>query len=435
MCRRRGDAMRAIIGGALSPRERAIHWRTITDDAPLRPADFMNALEEASVETSAGWAIAFSHDHYLTTCGGAQNCINDEETALRAGGWAYLHFCPVQPLPLLSDVSAAADMRLLASLNGRRVGVVTMADVMTALTLLERRTGTVVFIIHHLLGHAPELIAEAVATCPKARTFFWAHDLFALCPSIHLLRNDAAFCGAPPLDSGACGICVAGEERPGHSARMRRFLETTQPTLLAPSDTILQLWRQRMDFSGPSLVLSPCGVDFAPYAPVRPEGGPLRVGFLGGDLHGKGWTVFAALAAWHRGDSRYAFFQLGTRDLAATNVTHVHAEVSRSNRQAMVEAVGKTNLDVVINWSLFYESFSFTAIEAAAGGAFVIARKSAGNVWPLISGLGPSRGVAVETEIELQAMFVEGRVLDLAAQADRRRGRLTLNCGAGSILL
>ncbi|MDZ5650790.1 hypothetical protein [Nitrospirillum sp. BR 11828] len=199
MCRERGEGVRAIIGGALSPRERAGHWRPISDALPMHAAEFMGALEDAGVGTSTGWAVAFSHDHYLTTCGGAQNCINDEEAALRAGGWAYLHFCPVQPLPLLSDVSIAVDMRLLASLNGRKVGVVTMADVITALTSLGQRNGAIAFIIHHLLGHAPELIAEAIAACPGAQTFFWAHDLFALCPSIHLLRNDAVFCKAPHL--------------------------------------------------------------------------------------------------------------------------------------------------------------------------------------------------------------------------------------------
>lgn len=433
--RLRRDPARETINHAISPRARAAHWQPVTREDPLPREELLSALEDAGVAQAAGWAVVFSHDHYLTVFGGTQNCMNDEEAALRHAGWTYLHFCPVQPLPMLSDPVPAHMMRLVASLNGVRLGVVTMADVATTVTLLGRTHRNLTFIIHQLLGHAPELIAALVTACPNAQTVFWAHDLFALCPSVHLLRNDISFCGSPPIGSPACGICPSGSERPGHVTRMGAFLANTCPTVLAPSATILKVWQRHTGFTGPTRVVPPCRVEFQSEAAPFNRGRPLRVGHLGAPLFAKGWQAFESLARWHQGDPRYEFIQLGTLTLDVPNIRHIYTQVSREDRHAMVKAVIEAGVDVAINWSLCYESFSFTAMEAVAGGAFVIARKGAGNVGSLVTAVAPNRACVIETEVELQALFAEGHILELAAGADRRTGHLVPSQGTGAILL
>jgi hypothetical protein len=71
------------------------------------------------------------------------------------------------------------------------------------------------------------------------------------------------------------------------------------------------------------------------------------------------------------------------------------------------------DLDIVIVWSLCYETFCFTAHEAAAAGAFVITRRDAGNIWTALSQADIERAHALDTEDELFDLFASGRILEL----------------------
>ena len=52
-------------------------------------------------------------------------------------------------------------------------------------------------VVHHLMGHIPELILDLLRVTGAQRPVAWVHDFFTLCPSYTLMRNDVAFCGGP----------------------------------------------------------------------------------------------------------------------------------------------------------------------------------------------------------------------------------------------
>ena len=68
-----------------------------------------------------------------------------------------------------------------------------------------------------------------------AHAVFWLHDYAALCEGFNLLRNDVAYCGAPPVGSTACRICVYGAERAAYLAAMGRLFAAVGFHVLAPS--------------------------------------------------------------------------------------------------------------------------------------------------------------------------------------------------------
>jgi hypothetical protein len=101
---------------------------------------------------------------------------------------------------------------------------------------------------------------------------------------------------------------------------------------------------------------------------------------------------------------------------------------------AMVNAVKAAGIDVVINWSRCYESFSFTAHEALAAGAYVIARRGAGHVEHVLRGAFAGSGCVVKSENELQALFVTDEVFNRVSRSTRSYAVLSPGIGAGSIL-
>lgn len=293
-------------------------------------------------------------------------------------------------------------------------------------------------VMHHLLGFAPELVADIARAFAPHETIAWVHDFFTLCPSYALLRNNVAFCGAPDPDSKACGICVyGGAERKRHLERMERLFDELKPTVLAPSQTALKFWLGHGRLAHRSAKAMPHGT-LAMESEVRPAGKAeephLRVGFVGFPSYHKGWHVFERLAIRHDQDSRYSFFHLGSARSTepSSNIAFVEVVMDRGRRDFMVDAVVANDIDVVVNWSLCYETFSFTAHEAVAGGAFVLAPKWAGNIVAAISQKGVEQGLGLDTEQQLFDLFASGDVFEAVTR--RRYGKFIAHAATARYL-
>src|SRR5262249_21771069 len=109
---------------------------------------------------------------------------------------------------------------------------------------------------------------------------------------------------------------------------------------------------------------------------------------------------------------RYAFFHLGTVPAAEpSNIAFIAIMMDPERRDAMIDAVVTNGIDVVINWALCYETFSFSAHEAIAGGAFVLAPTWAGNIAPAIT--RAQQGLGLDSEQELFDLFASGKIFEV----------------------
>ncbi|MDF3942658.1 hypothetical protein P3W66_21585 [Achromobacter denitrificans] len=437
--RRAGNAAKDVILQAVPTAERGKHWPARLSDEPvMSQASLRGHIAAVNRSHSGGMVLAFSHDHYLTIWGGVQNCVGDEQAAMNASGWSYLHICPNTPRPHLGENTAARDTTYIISLNGLRLGVATLEDLNETLAYFGTNGLGFTCVVHHLLGFAPEHVAMLWRSAGQRGQsgYFWTHDLFTLCPSIHLLRNEATFCGAPAASSTACRICNAGVARRGHEERLIAFFEEFRPAVLAPSETLLQFWQKHAKYAFSSVaVVPPCTLELE-LAPQKRalEERPLRVAFMGAPIYHKGWFSFESLARWHAYDPRYQFFHLGQGVTDVPNLVHVEAKVDRTDRGAMIRAARENEIDVVVNWSLCFESFSFVTHEALAAGVFVVARPESGNIAALLNSRYQGHGRLVGSEIELQASFESGEILEWVGASKRGYGNLVAGRGVADIV-
>jgi hypothetical protein len=438
--RRAFDAWRRTLDAAQPPRQRALQWIAAARKTPAMSA---SELAEALATRAAlpGQVISISHDDYGRVTGGVQNLIGDEQRVFTRAGWSYLHVSPAVPLPLLADPTPADRFNVVLRLDGKLIGVARFIDLVSLVADMAATKLRIELVVHQFLGHVPELILELAKASRAPRPIVWAHDFFTLCPSYALMRNDIAFCHAPAPESTACQICSYGGERMSHLARMRDFFRATRPTLLAPSAIALELWRSRGDL--------PCAeayvVPLARLRPIDSDNRPLdryadralRVAHLGARVFHKGWPVFEELALRFASDGRYVFFQLGASEgpPLSSHITQVPVRVDAEHRDAMARAVSETQIDVVVSWSLCFETFSFTTHEALAGGAFVVARVNAGNIWPTVLANAPEQGIPIVSEEELFALFGSDSLEAKVAAISRQRGTLSAGGGTAEWLL
>jgi hypothetical protein len=436
--RRPMDAERAAIEAASPVAERAKHWGGAADTAVCLAQEGLVRRLTAALTGNAGLVVAIGHDDYELNIGGVQKLTLEERLGFEAIGCAYMHLSPAAPLPRLAPEGIErGTFRFAVRLGTERVGPVLAADVLAAVATLRRNGLPVLVIIHHLLGLPPEDVA-AIASLGSIPAVFWAHDYFVACPNYTLLRNDVRYCGAPPIGSAACAVCVHGEERLASLPRVQALFDALRPVLLAPSETALRLWIETAALPHRVAAVQPLARLVLDTRPSRARSeGPLRIAHLGMRTIGKGWPVFEKLAMRFRDDPRYAFFQLGLSSpgIAPGHVQEVPVKVTRGTPDAMIEAVAANRIDVVISWSPGPETFCYAAHEGIAGGAFLITHPGAGNVPAMIDGAGLGQGLVLPDEAALHSLFAGTGLNDAIASCPRRRGVLIPEGGTAAWLL
>ena len=366
--------------------------------------------------------ITFSHDDYTANTGGVQLCLQREGAQIAALGRDHLHLHPAKPWPVVRIAGEAGALGVV--LNGVALGVYSPATIKAAVAkaIDVAVPGRRSFAIHSLLGHAADETADILAAAGLNAGFFWLHDFASLCAGYHLFRNDVQDCGAPPLDSPACGICTYGPWRGRHLAEHARLFARLSLTVASPSAAALELWKARWSFPTQGEIVAPLAVlepraapDPKPAAPKARK--PLRFAYLGMPAAHKGWPIFQDLVLKHAGDPRYEFLHLGGRTPGGLPLEFHKVVVTEAFPRAMQDAVETLEIDVAMIWSLCRETFSFTAYEAVASGAAVVTGPDSGNIAAFVQGGG--HGLVLDDEAALALALERGQLAGLARGARR----------------
>ncbi len=408
-------------------------WRRTDTFRALSARSLSQRLDEhLAGRRVRGLAIVFSHDDYTTSVGGIQLCLAKEERAFVEAGHVYLHLSPWQALPVLAPGGAASQLALRVICDGKAIGYALACELLPALTTLREahEAVPVSLVVHALHGLAPEMVAQTARLLRPERSYFWLHDYFSVCTGYNLLRNQIQFCDAPPPDSAACTVCCYGESRPGHLERMAALFRDVRFTAVAPSRHVAELWRRASDLPVERVLvhghctLAEDGVRIAG-AIDRELGdgegaaiGPIRVAFLGHPTVHKGWPVFRELVRRFCSDRRYEFWHLGSAANETLPVRFREVKVGPLYTDAMVKALDSAGIDVVVQWSIWPETFGIAARECEAAGAFLVTSSSSGAVAEHAA--RPEVGLALPDEPALYELF-EGDGL-LERVASRRSG-------------
>jgi glycosyltransferase involved in cell wall biosynthesis len=360
--------------------------------------------------------VSVSHDDYTTSVGGVQLCLKLEEQIASERGTIYLNLHPARPLPFLSPERQSA-LTLVVIVNGERLGVATAAAVLSVLGEVRSRVEQRNLVVHSLLGHSPEVLIDLHRAVAPSQSLFWVHDFFSVCPSYTLLRNGINFCGAPNQNSGACAVCAFGEERTSHLRRMRNLFSAVPFEIVAPSSFAAEFWRSHASLSYRSLVVRPhCQLDLAPEAlpKLATKGGPARIAFLGHPSPHKGWEAFVNIAEAVESDDRYRLFHFGTGRKRLRATEFVPVSVLEDGATAMTDALLAHDIDAVVLWSIWPETFSFVTHEALAAGSLILTSEVSGNIARVVR--SQNAGLVMKGEGALLDAFRAGIVSDLVAQ-------------------
>jgi hypothetical protein len=120
--------------------------------------------------------------------------------------------------------------------------------------------------------------------------------------------------------------------------------------------------------------------------------------FAGHPLAKKGWQAWRRLVDREEISRGYDLYHFGSH-AGEFPERFVEVSVTRDNREAMIHALRAHEIDVVLLWSIWPETFCYVLHEAMAAGSFVITHAHSGNVADYIRALG--NGMVLQSEDEL----------------------------------
>jgi len=326
------------------------------------------------------WVVAFGHDDPTVVVGGVQMCAGLESTEFVRSGSNYLYVFPAVPLPTLADPDVP-DMGLSVMVNGARVTGRFLLSQLADLSglLLAGRPATAV-VVHSLFGHHPEGLGEQLGRIGSHRWVWWVHDYMLQCASPTLAHNGLRACGNPPPSSALCRTCRFGAARTDHVERLRRLREARPWETFAPSSTAANVsvsGAERLEH--PPQVVAHGRVVSNGTSPRRLAGEHLRIGYVGRATVAKGWGTFLNLIR-ERSESAVEFLHLGTDPSGEPGVEFVPLAQTFQQGDAAVAALWVAEIDAVVIWPEWAETFSLVTLEAIAAGCVVVCPQDSGNV-------------------------------------------------------
>jgi hypothetical protein len=383
----------------------------------LNHSQLMQEIEK-NLNSTKTVLVSISHDDYRKHTGGVQICIQHEEQAAKLKGSTYLHIRPARDSEnrLYSHESGTV---ISIVNNGVDCGHSLISTLTSAVSSLDKVNFHV--IIHHMMDLNVEHLSDLVEVSRAKSCIFWLHDYYSICPSYKLLRNDISFCNAPDTNSNACELCAYKDRRLLHFSRMKSFFARHNVKILSPSMHALRLWSTKSNLTATESFVVPHKKLQISYRnqKLKPSGRSLiRMAFLGHRVTPKGWPVFNRLIADFASKGEYELFVFSEEESAVGYASYVKVKVTAKNPTAMSDAVRQKEIDIVVLWPTWPETFSLTAFEALAGGAFIITNPLSGNISDIVRETG--RGVVLDTEESLWE-FLSGVSIKLLVEKRREQ--------------
>ncbi|MBY8977141.1 hypothetical protein KHP62_15085 [Rhodobacteraceae bacterium NNCM2] len=378
-----------------------------------------SGVQSALVGPENRLLLSISHSNWVKTIGGTELCIQIETDRCREAGITHLSVYPaVQPWKLAPVPGEGAEPVLGVLLNGEFLGTATYETICAALRLLRGGDISAEITIHHLLGHQPEAVVELAQATGNRAARLYLHDYFTACEQFTLLQNQSTFCGGPLPGSKVCNGCEFGGARPGHLARMNKVFEALEVIIVAPSQTALDIWRGSVDFAVCETMVLP-HITLArkrrPAARSTRPRRPARIGFVGTPSFHKGWEDFRSICEEFGGNPGFKFHYFGSFRPPISVPFH-KVRVTASNREAMADAIEDADMDFILHFAPWPETFSFTAFEALRAGAHVLTNADSGNVAAIVRETG--RGKIFDCREDLRIWLQSN---DFATQLAARR--------------
>lgn len=333
--------------------------------------------------------LSFSSGNPLVDSSGTSKVILRDQRIFLSSGMSYLLLFPVC-VALGKDVEARyIDFRSYGVVaDGSFVGIFSERDIRVEFgNLVCNGFSFEALHIHHLIRNDLRRTSRLLSVFDVRRVVVYLHDYYLVCSKgLNLINENASPC--PLVVSDDCASCPKSAERLGRLEEITAFFVNlgARVVALAPSVVAARIWEKYGPFPVDEVVVLPHQRLSGEYKGNREKVDPtkfLSVGFVGAQRSAKGWELWKRLLE-ETPRGFYEFIQFGSGPESSELFTQVPVFTHKQGKDAMVLALRRANLNVALLLSNWPETYSYTAFECLASGAFIVTLEGSGNIAEMV---------------------------------------------------
>ena len=367
------------------------------------------------------YILALSFGNYLKGDGGTDKVIAEHQKIFHSHLYSYVQLAPIGKKTMQSKHTFYTLV-----IDGKFAGVISECDALNYLNSLSENDYMLGGIfIHHLLKFKMESIYN-LCDSTDAPLFFYLHDYYSICTSYKLIDSSGNYCGETKISQEKCGLCDYYKETIILKSRMLDFYckYSDRITIVSPSRAALEIWKNSYADLNLHMIVVPHQKSEGEYK-LKNGNNSIRVAYIGRLIPAKGSQLWEKIVNKLENNSNYELYYFGISDNPYPKVYKKQVFVTPDNPNAMIDALRENKIQIVLLWSVWPETYSYTYYEAMAADSFVITNKKSGNIADAV--MTNKNGCVFETEDEALEFIGNYKKTKIALNNYGKKGVLNLD--------
>ena len=206
---------------------------------------------------------------------------------------------------------------------------------------------------------------------------FFVHDYYCVCENQLLLNDEKNFCQVKCEEKGGCKYCANRQE---HFGKYKKFFckFKNRITIIAPSECAKTVWELAFGKMNRVMVLEhQIPVTYEKKIKYKEYGEQIKVAYLGNSRFFKGYEYWTD--AINKNENNICFIEYSDAT-KPSGALQKKGYFSKDNLMLMRDKMIEDKIDVVVLWSIWPETYSYTFFEALETGAVILTNDEAGNI-------------------------------------------------------
>ncbi len=363
--------------------------------------------------------LSISYGNYRTSNGGTDKAILSHSKMFIDSGFKYVYLFPLNifprhPLPRNPFWGLIED--------GTFLGAFHTSGILEYLNKLcvEKGWRIACAHIHHLMNVNISKLSEIVSAL-DCDVYFYVHDYYNICGSINMLRSDTHKLCHGSLNE-KCAGCKFYSRSVKHKKAFLSLLKCVSQNyfFICPSDAAKKHFLLGYpEFSEKTIVIYHQTFNDDFYG-NRDCQFPVKIAYIGSPLDIKGWNQFSKVVGLYAQNKSYEFYYFSKKEMPIDKAKHVIVDFNK-DINAMTKALREYEIDCVLLWSIWPETYSYTYYEAYSSNCFIISNPNSGNIQYQIK--EHNSGVVFENEEDLFAFFENSNYVKECISAYKRNSK------------
>lgn len=325
------------------------------------------------------YILSFSFGNLHAGTGGVDKYVITQQKIANANNIGYFYLFYIKKMIKGKIVG----FRFGLIIDGKYIGIFTTKQVIKMLQVNQINIEKV-YINHLLFSKIKEV--DKILSYVKKDIYLVLHDYYTCCTNYFLVK-DNNYCNVNKLGDLPCLNCRHYKYSLKKENEIWHMLSKYKNNLyfISVSNCTKNIFLKfHADINPDRVIVVPNqNIIYGEDDSCMKTNAKLKIAYLGNDNINKGWNEFKFLVDKFK--NSYDFYLFNSFGKQIDGAKTINAKYDSNHINGMVDFVKEENIDAVVLWAKWPETFSYVACESLASKCYMIGYKNSGNIVDIIN--------------------------------------------------